>query len=120
MEPIPKLVWFYQATHCTGRHRMAAVRALAPPSPLTPMARGLRTFMISTAPAMELTRLGHWSYRETPCSGRRLLVAVRALERCSGSTPTARALRTYIVSRYPAPILLVSIPTATGLIRMPD
>ena len=75
----------------------------------TLMARVLRTCIISRVAATELIRLPDWFYRAVPCMGRRLMAAIRAMARCSPSTPMARVLRTCIISRV----------VATELIRMP-
>src|ERR1043166_6018049 len=107
--------------------RMAAVRAMARCSPSRPMARVLRTCIVSRQAlvllvptvtelvlAVALLLVAAWFYRATPSMGQRKVAAVRALARCSGSTLTGRVLRTCIVLRQH---LLLIIPTATELIR---
>src|SRR2546423_309369 len=46
-EPIPTPVWFYPAIHCMVQRFTAAVQAMAPCSPLTPVALVSRLSIIS-------------------------------------------------------------------------
>ena len=81
-------------------------------SPSTPMARVLRPCIVSSGygSKTELIRMPDWFYRATPCMGQRSAAALRAMARCSPSTPMARVLRPCIAS--PA--------AATELLRKPD
>src|ERR1039458_5984077 len=97
-----------------GRHGMAAVRVLARCSPSTPVARGLRTCIVSLAAATELIRWPDWFHREAPCMGRPMKAETRTLARYSQSTPAARVLRPCIVLHHSITIApLALIPTAT-------
>src|SRR5215212_9308274 len=99
-----------------GRQKWAAVGtavgagALARCSPSMPMERVLPTCIVSLAAVTEVIRGADWSYRATPCMGRRLVAAVRAMAQCSPSTPMARVLQRCIVL----------LAAATEPIRGPD
>src|ERR1043166_3696339 len=101
------------------RRIMGAVQAMARSSPSTPMARVLRSCIVSRPPALilqasiptatEVIRLADWSYQATLCMGRRFTEGVRARARCSRSTPMARDLGGCIIS----------LVAATELLRLP-
>src|SRR5437773_12417672 len=100
-----------------GRRRLAAARAMARCLPSTPMARVLRTCIVSRAPllildltltATELIRVPAWLYPATPCMGRPGLAALRARGGCSPSAPMAWVLRRCI-----------ALPPAPGVLGAP-
>ena len=108
------------------RRLAATVGARARCSLSTPMARVLRSCIVSRQSALilpvslptatELVLRQGWFYRVTPCMERQVVEAIRAVARCLPSTQTARALRTCIVS----PLTSSPEPTATERIRWPD
>src|SRR5437773_1982394 len=107
-----------------GRRVVAAVRAVARCSPSTPMARFLRPCIGSQEPTPEMhlqqeiycrstptkkVRLPDGFYRATPFMVRRVVAAVRPLERSSPSTPWALFL-----------LDAIPISAATELICLPE
>ena len=77
----------YQVTSCMGLQMEAAILVMEQYSPSTRMAQVLRPCIVSIGAATELIRIP-WSYQATLCLGRRTM-AVRAVVRCSPSTPMA-------------------------------
>src|SRR5579862_7542164 len=104
------------------QQEVAAVLVAAPCLPSKPMARLLRTYIISRVSlvpirltVMELFRTADSFYRAPPCMGRLLWAVVREMGRFSPSTPMARVLPTCIVSRRLIP-RLAPIATENGLL----
>src|SRR5208282_3149981 len=113
-----------------GRRKLAALRAGARCLPSTPMARVLRTCIVSRRPldprvvmvptVTEFFLMPDWFYRATRCMGRRNVADLRAGALCLPSTPMARVLRTCIVSRDRLGLEVLMVPTATECIRGAD
>src|SRR5260370_4503736 len=104
-----------------GQHLGAAIRQRARCSRSTPMAQVLPTCIVLRQSlvlrtAMELILMPVCFCPATRCTGRQMLVALRATARDSGSTPMAQASRTFIVSRQ---LLTLHKPTTTDLVLVP-